>query len=382
MCIRDSKELAERVDIEKVISQKLKNLETCSETDKRELIYSSCIRSAGYLNLKEYYGLIEESFYSSSPTIVGSAIEASGQTLDPRFLSFLIEKLDNNDFRDAAEKAIKNYGKEALEPLLQKLKSSETPNELRVNIPDIIGILGDQKTVDFLFHNLETDDITVRNESLKALYLLRKNYPHLKFSNQRIIRIIVEETSLYIDTLALLYSQINSASKIDKRVSEEYSDILDAKASLTDLLEKRLDGNLERIFKLLGLKYPPDEMFSVYRSIKNKVPDLHINIIEYLDNVLDTNLKKMIIPIIETAMLETITEETISNLNLRIPSEYECYEMLLNGKDIRIKIATLYLIKQLNNEKFLPLLYKLKDSPNKKINFLANESIVRIKSGN
>ena len=97
-----------------------------------------------------------------------------------------------------------------------------------------------------------------------------------------------------------------------------------------------------------------------------------------MDNVLDTNLKKVIIPIIETAILETITEETISNFKLRIPSEYECYEMLLNGKDIKVKIATLYLINQLRNAKFLPLLNKYKDSNNKKINYLAKDGIKRI----
>ena len=78
----------------------------------------------------------------------------------------------------------------------------------------------------------------------------------------------------------------------------------DARASLVDLLEKRLDRKLERIFRLLGLKYTSDDILVIYNGLKNNKPDFRLNALEFLDNLLEPNLKKILIPIIETAMVE------------------------------------------------------------------------------
>ena len=72
--------------------------------------------------------------------------------------------------------------------------------------------------------------------------------------------------------------------------------IFEARKKLIHLLEHRLDENLERIFKLLELKYPPDEIDTVYKNIKSDKSDLRVNAIEFLDNLLEVNLKKVLIP--------------------------------------------------------------------------------------
>src|SRR5690606_2191590 len=106
--------------------------------------------------------------------------------------------------------------------------------------------------------------------------------------------------------------------------------------SLIKLLEGRLDRNLERIFRLLGLKYPPDDIFIIYKSIQSKQSEMRNDALEYLDNLLEPNLKKVLIPLVETAMMDTFSEKAIRHLKLRIPGEYECFKSLLQGKDTRI----------------------------------------------
>jgi AAA family ATP:ADP antiporter len=121
---------------------------------------------------------------------------------------------------------------------------------------------------------------------------------------------------------------------------------------LIQLLEKRLDRNIERIFRLLGLRYPLDDIMIAYKGIQSEKDDMRLNSLEFLDNLLEPNLKKVLIPIVETAMLETISEAAIKNLNLKIPEEYDCFQLLLNGKDVRIKLAVLYLIGELKEVKY------------------------------
>ncbi|HEX2898938.1 MAG TPA: hypothetical protein VHS96_04385, partial [Bacteroidia bacterium] len=129
-----------------------------------------------------------------------------------------------------------------------------------------------------------------------------------------------------------------------------------AREALLKLLETRMDGHLERIFRLLGLKYPTEDILPIYEGLQSNKPDLRINAVEFLENLLDGSLKKMLIPVLETALLDGITEEAIQNLDIRIPDEFTCYETLLQGKDVKLKMSVLYLIGQTHDPKFMPLL--------------------------
>ena len=62
------------------------------------------------------------------------------------------------------------------------------------------------------------------------------------------------------------------------------------------------------------------------------------------------------IPVAESLLYETNSEENIKKLNLKVLSEAECYNALLKRKDLKLKLAVLYLIEKSNNIKFNPLL--------------------------
>ncbi len=148
----------------------------------------------------------------------------------------------------------------------------------------------------------------------------------------------------------------------------------DARKSLIDLLERRLDGGLERIFRLLGLRFPPDEINTAFKSFQSNKSEVRISSIEFLDNLLDTRLKRVIIPILETTILDTHSDEALKNLNLHIPEEKECYSMLLNGNDIKIKLAVLFLIAQLHDPGYFDLIEKYRNNPNSKVRDFAEKA--------
>jgi len=141
------------------------------------------------------------------------------------------------------------------------------------------------------------------------------------------------------------------------------------------LLERRLDGNLERIFRLLGLKYPPDDILNIYQGLQSKKPDMRLNAVEFLDNLLETNLKRVLIPIVETVLLDQVSAITIKTLNLKIQDEFQCFAMLLTGKDVKVTLAVLYLIAQLKNRKYVSLVQRYIHNENPKIRTFANEAL-------
>ena len=65
----------------------------------------------------------------------------------------------------------------------------------------------------------------------------------------------------------------------------------------------------------------------------------------------------------------------LKNLNVKIPDEYQCFSLLMKGRDLRVKIAVLYLIAQLNNKKYLTLAKKYSVSDNLKIKKYAKQAV-------
>ncbi len=174
-------------------------------------------------------------------------------------------------------------------------------------------------------------------------------------------------SELYIQTKLEKTNTANTAFKVNPELSE-------ARKSLINLLEKKLDSGLERIFKLLGLKFNTDEILAAYKSFQSTKPDIRISSIEFLDNLLENKLKRVLIPILEATILDPISEEALNNLNIHIPDEMECYSMLLEGNDIRIKLAVLFLISKSGSKDFIPLVNKYRNNHNQKVKDFAEKA--------
>jgi len=185
------------------------------------------------------------------------------------------------------------------------------------------------------------------------------------------VRLILQECKLYHRTL--------SAMQIQKQIFLKYEEMLtsdkdveefSARNSLIDLLERRLDHGLEQIFTLLGLRYQQKDIEIAYQGIISEKQEVRANAIEFLDNLLQPNLKQTLLPLVESS---TVFNENQEADDLVAPTEKMCFEMLLKGKDQKIKLAVLYLIAQLDgdNKEFITLVKPLTRHQNKKISTFA-----------
>ena len=105
-----------------------------------------------------------------------------------------------------------------------------------------------------------------------------------------------------------------------------------AKKLLVEALEARLDRKLKRIFRILGLKYPPNDIENAYSGIRSNDSELRINTVEFLDNLLDINLKKLIIPITESALFDEMVAKTLQRFGMKYEREDEYLLNILNSK--------------------------------------------------
>ena len=141
-----------------------------------------------------------------------------------------------------------------------------------------------------------------------------------------------------------------------------------------------MDRQLQRIFQFLGIKYPPQDVDPILNAILKGKEEQRIHAIEFLDNILDIQLKKELIPVAESIIQAgAISEENLKNLNIKVLSESESYLALLKRKDVKLKLAVLYLIEKTGDPKFIPLVEMVLEDTNEKASKKAAEILTAFK---
>jgi ATP:ADP antiporter, AAA family len=326
------------------------------------------LMAIGRARYSPYYPVITEGLNDPDTNLVREACRSAGYVLYQPHQVHLLALLNNPEVRPAAISALSLFGRSLLPAIRQKAMDTDTPIDVLRALPMVAETIPDQDSVQLLFEWLDSEDAVVRLESLRALNTLRINAPRLQFEAKDLYPRILREAKLYQNTLAALYTQTISSANNPPAIQE-------ARQALIIVLERRLDHNLERIFRLLGLRYDPEDIIPIYRNIQGQKPDMRLNALEFLDNLLEPNLKRILIPIIESAILETLSEEAIRRLNGKIPSEEACLVQLLNGRDIRTKLAVIYLMTHLKAPAYKKALNRLPANAHSKVLAAAKKAL-------
>jgi AAA family ATP:ADP antiporter len=186
---------------------------------------------------------------------------------------------------------------------------------------------------------------------VKALNRLRKNYPGLEFKPDRVNAALIDESRSYYQILQVMYHQ--EAGKGGSQAG-----------LLQKALEEKLDHNLERIFRLLALRYGPDDIYSAYQGYVSFRRDLRASAVEFLDNVLGKDLKKYIFPIVDQLSMELTIRRGQHLFDLRIDSYAEGLEMLIKGRDAWLKACAMYASGPNQPQNLQPLIEAAKGDPN------------------
>jgi AAA family ATP:ADP antiporter len=377
--IKDNPGLIALFRYEELIDERIEKLKVTRDPEELKFRKINLLRIIGLTNQPKYHPHIKSFFNDADPDVQKQALVTAGNTLEPEFIPEMLRFLKITATRNEATLAVANFGSVIIDYFSGEIKNPDPDNEMIRFIPMVIENIESQKSVNFLFELLDFEDHAVRSETLDSLSRLKQNFPHLIISNEKIINIILEEARLYLTTISALYiQQTRMHQNITKPFENNQNEVFDARKSLIEILERRLDDNLDRIFKLLGLKYPPEEIDTIYKNIKSDKPDLRVNAVEFLDNLLEVNLKKILIPIMETVVLDTVTKETLKSLNIKISNQYDCFDLLLKGKDIKLKLAVLFLISKLQEKKYINLVMPYCNSTNIKTRTFALRTLAAL----
>jgi len=223
-----------------------------------------------------------------SPEVVSYAVESAGKLKRRELMPFIVQHLSNPHIQAVAQKALVGFGGKIIGMLKDYLGDSEEDLRLRKSIPDIIAQVGTQRAANILSLEMKKKNKDIEPEIIAAIYKIRSKNPQLFFDKKIIFPEIMEK--------------IIGSHVIMIEIQESISD---KKMELTAKdLENNLARSLRRIFELLSLIYPHEDMIRAYQNIcsgSGKALDYSI---ELLDNVVRRDVMETLLPLIDDIPLE------------------------------------------------------------------------------
>lgn len=210
------------------------------------------------------------------------AIRAAGVLRDRADVFWLTSMLNHPDLRGDAIASLAAYGAPICGALSDMLLDESLSARVRRRIPRVLRNIPSQRSVDVLLAAIGHEDLTIRAAVLKALNRLRETAPKLNFENSFVTEQILKEARHYYELYAAMAPFQGEQARL-----------------LARSLDYRLKGTLERLFRLLGLRYPPKEIYNVYRAVSRDNAEEHTAALEFLDTTLDRNLKRILIPLLD-----------------------------------------------------------------------------------
>ncbi|MEQ8473604.1 MAG: hypothetical protein RIC35_20570 [Marinoscillum sp.] len=369
---RNNPEMQKRLEIETRIHEKMDYLQLTNDQTEQYHYKLMILRAIGQAKVSSLYNQIYNYLEDTDPRIRLEAIYAAGYTMSEEFIEKIAAFLVTKSTRPTAQQALLHFGTGIIPELLALAEQESTKVEIIHQIPAVLEKIDSPHSVKALLQLLGMPDVNLRLEVLRSLNTVQRDFAHLKIRKELVLDHLIDETNLYKTILGVFYKQNQMLPK------ESPQKVVAARTGLIQLLERRLDGTLERIFRLIGLRYPPDDVISAYQGIKSVNESIRSNSVEYLDNLLEPSLKKVLVPIAENAVLDYISKETINTLKVTVPDERQCFTLLLQGRDARLKIAVFELLAALEVAEYVDLVHPFTKSPNDRVRSKAEEVVVAL----
>jgi HEAT repeat protein len=321
-------------------------------SDSSAEIRGEAAKALGAIGQPEFQAELLRLLYDQDPRVVRQSISAIRNRLTdgeptPIYLPTLISLLQNRRLKHEAREALISYGEAAVPALIHFLNDPEEGLWVRRAIPKTIARIGRPAATAALFDCLSRQsDTFLRRKLIEALALVPPRRPNKEI----IVSEIASEATRYLQTLADLYS-LNSGSLGDSRGAlVEWNHEGDSPSLLEQLLAARLEEHLRNVFGLLALIHDPSHTWSAYRSLTVGRAALRGHTLEYLDNVLDGEIRRHVFAVIGDSPLTEKLADAERLYAIRIKSKAETLQRLLNTRldgtsdDSFLVVAALHLV--------------------------------------
>ncbi len=288
-------------------------------------------RLAARLPAAESLPVLRQLFLDSRREVAGSAVVAAGGAGHLELASDILQMLGRRELRTAARQALIAYGPRVTAILGEALRDEKQDPALRREIPAVLSRIQDPRAADALLENLGAEDFSVRYQVVKALSRIHAHDPDSPGKRPLLAVHVITQTMSYYERLALREAIRggNGGAGIDL---------------LGRALQERLDGHLEIVFRLLGLVHPQKDIYFAYTALTGQRPEKRTAAIEFLDNILNKDVKSHILPLLEEESPELLLARAARLFGVGVPARVEALRAIVQQPDPWLRACALHAI--------------------------------------
>ena len=282
----------------------------------------------GGLNNPAYKKHLSQLIGDRSPEVVNQALMSIGKLGDRGFLPDLLERLKDKQSRKAARDALARFGDRIAGTLSDYVIDRSVSFSVRTNLCRVLGQIPTQHSVDTLMGIIEQVEPEIRYYVIKALNALRARDSGFRFSHDALNGALIDETESYYTIIQILHVY---------RSSDDPAGRLLQKA-----LNERINDNIERMFRLLGLRYTQKDIYSAYLGIIGDKKHLKANAIEFLDNLLRKEVKKYMFPVVDDITDDLKIKKGRELFGVNLQDQEAALLHLIDGSDPWLRACAIY----------------------------------------
>ncbi|HET8925851.1 MAG TPA: Npt1/Npt2 family nucleotide transporter [Candidatus Acidoferrum sp.] len=258
------------------------------------------------------------------------AIRSVGMLRKRRLVPELLERLADPSLAASAAAALGRFGDTIVGSLRDHLCDPSVAIEARREIPNVLVTLGTPAAASVLLDNLLASDTPLRFRTIASLNKLCRSNPQIELDVQLLETVLAAEIMGHYRSYQILAS-LGPATGSDD--------------ALFRAMKESMQQELERIFRLLGLLHPRLDLHSAYVGLQSKSVTVHDNALEFLDNVLKSQLRDMLVPLLDSKI--TVAERAQKAQRLvrtKIETQEQAVAELVASDDPWLKSCGAYAI--------------------------------------
>ena len=272
--------------------------------------------------------------------VLEQALLSAGKVQGREFLPEVINKLGEPRLRGTARAALVHYGPLAVRTLQNYLNDPTVPAAIRKQIPKVLARIPTSDSAAALGESLIQGDPGMRFDVLKALNKLRSRDPGLAVPRSGVEDMLDAELVGYYRSFQILAAIDPNAGSLSPRPKCGMGEPL-----LTKALRERMAYELERIFRLMALLYPPRDVHNAFLGLTTGTAQRQANAQEVLEHLLEPDLYRRLVSALDPDVpLQEKVNFARRLCSSSVASRLEALRILLHSQDGWMAVCGLYAV--------------------------------------
>ena len=268
-----------------------------------------------------------------APEVAREAVRAAGLLGKRQLAHRLVDRIAEPWLTDDVVEALSRMGDRVVGTIRDQLIDADTPSAVRRQLPLVLQAIGTPAAQHVLVESMLDGDTQLRTRVLTALNKLVQLHPGRRFDRQIIETALAAEITGHYRSYQMLATMGGSLASAEPVVQA---------------LRESLDGESERIFRLLKILHPEHDLHSAFVGIQSDDPGVHDNALEFLDNILAPHVRALVVPLFDRAVSPEARARTADRLvGVSVGTRDEAIAVMTRSRDPWLQSCAAYAIGEL-----------------------------------